>query len=856
MPSYSKIGAQIGVEGYDKFHREITNIKNDLKGLQSEMKVITTSFTAESKSIQDVNKQRAKLSEQIAATSKKLETELNLIQKIKSARETEIPAQYAKKQKEILASGESEAEIKKQLIKAEADYNAAMQRSVDEQRRLETQSNNTQVALNNLNNEMNDLPADNFIGRIQVMKDALANNKSELKQWGDLLSDVGSFMTKSFTVPIVGGFAASVKSAVDWESALNGVRKTTDMDEESINALGDALRDQALTTIYSSTELANLAQIAGQLGVRGSEDILKFVNIVSDLGIATDLSAEDAATSLARIFNITEGGNLDNLEAIGSVIVHLGNNMATTEPEIVAMANRMASAGKSAGLATTDIFALSSALTSVGITAEAGGSTVGQVLKAIQKDVAQWTSTGEGNMTRLAEISGMTAEEFANTWQNKPVKAFEAFVTGLGNLKEDEENIVLILDELDMAGIRQSNMLQALALAQEEGTDTTQLFTEALRLTDEAYKGVNEGTQNFLDLEADVRKGESATQFSNLAESVQQLGQTVGEVLLPVIIPIVQGLTDFFKKLSEMDDGTKQFVITILGIVAALGPLLSLIGTGLTFISSLSIAAGALSITVGSLLTTILAGVGIITAVIAAIVAVVAVIKNWGIISDYLKEKWEGVKEWFDGFLTWISTGFESLITWLFLKIVTFGQDAKNAGVQIQANINQLLINIVNWVRDKLTEAGNFIRDKLNTIRTFFTDLAASAWNWGKNLIGNFIDGIKNKFGQLKDSVVGIANMIASHIHFSEPDVGALSDFHKWMPDMMHGLAKGIDDNLYLVDNAISRVADAMNLGNSVNYGGVVINLNVPSGTNGRQLVDEIETELANRTLRRKAVFE
>lgn len=97
---------------------------------------------------------------------------------------------------------------------------------------------------------------------------------------------------------------------------------------------------------------------------------------------------------------------------------------------------------------------------------------------------------------------------------------------------------------------------------------------------------------------------------------------------------------------------------------------------------------------------------------------------------------------------------------------------------------------------------------------------------------------------------------MSSYLHFSEPDVGALSDFHTWMPDMMRGLAQGIDDNLYLVDNAISRVADTLGIGGTnVSYGGVVINLNVPQGANGQQIVSEIETELANRTMRRKAVF-
>ena len=105
-------------------------------------------------------------------------------------------------------------------------------------------------------------------------------------------------------------------------------------------------------------------------------------------------------------------------------------------------------------------------------------------------------------------------------------------------------------------------------------------------------------------------------------------------------------------------------------------------------------------------------------------------------------------------------------------------------------------------------------------------------------------------------SVKSIASTIWSYLHFSEPEKGALSDFHTWMPDFMKGLAQGIDDNMYLIDQAAENIANHLGMGgDSYNYGGVVINLNVPQGANGYQLVDEIETALAQRTVRRKAVF-
>ena len=66
---------------------------------------------------------------------------------------------------------------------------------------------------------------------------------------------------------------------------------------------------------------------------------------------------------------------------------------------------------------------------------------------------------------------------------------------------------------------------------------------------------------------------------------------------------------------------------------------------------------------------------------------------------------------------------------------------------------------------------------------------------WGKDIIGGLIDGIKSKISGLVDSVKDVAGTIASFLHFSEPDEGPLSNFHTFMPDMIDLLGKGIKGN-------------------------------------------------------------
>ncbi|MGG6495036.1 UNVERIFIED_CONTAM: phage tail tape measure protein, partial [Bacteroidetes bacterium 56_B9] len=110
---------------------------------------------------------------------------------------------------------------------------------------------------------------------------------------------------------------------------------------------------------------------------------------------STNLTAEDAATAIAKIANIT-GMSAEQYQRFGSSVVALGNNFATTESDILRMANRLASAGTIAGLTNQEILGLATAMSSVGIEAEMGGSAMSQTLAAIEKAVATGSDKLQG----------------------------------------------------------------------------------------------------------------------------------------------------------------------------------------------------------------------------------------------------------------------------------------------------------------------------------------------------------------------------------------------------------------------------------------------------------------------------
>ena len=113
-------------------------------------------------------------------------------------------------------------------------------------------------------------------------------------------------------------------------------------------------------------------------------------------------------------------------------------------------------------------------------------------------------------------------------------------------------------------------------------------------------------------------------------------------------------------------------------------------------------------------------------------------------------------------------------------------------------------------IKNKITSTFSNI---VSTIRSTFSSLVSSALTWGKDLLGNFIQGIRDKIGDLKSAVQGVANMMTSNLGHSHPTEGSMKDDYKWMPDMMDLFIKGIEDN---EDRLRATVDDAFNFKDAI----------------------------------------
>lgn len=209
------------------------------------------------------------------------------------------------------------------------------------------------------------------------------------------------------TATALGGLGLlAIKQGIAFESAFAGVKKTVDATDKELAEFEQGIRDMAKSMPQSATAIASVAEAAGQLGIK-NESLLQFTKTMVMLGDATNMTSDEAATALARFANIT-GMSQDNFDKLGSTIVALGNNLATTESEIVDMAMRIAGAGHQVGLTEAQIMSFSGALSSVGIEAEAGGTAFSNLISKMSLA----TQKGGEQLEQFASVAGMSADEF------------------------------------------------------------------------------------------------------------------------------------------------------------------------------------------------------------------------------------------------------------------------------------------------------------------------------------------------------------------------------------------------------------------------------------------------------------
>lgn len=687
-----------------------------------------------------------------------------------------------KQKQDLLNKSIAESRQKLQLLKETQSKidSGEVESTAENYRWLQREIEVTENKLKNLEKE-----AKSF-GSVGAQQVAAVGTK--MQTLGDSITNVG----KKLTIVSAAASAALVgvaKSAIDFETAFTGVTKTVDGTDEELENIKEGLFDLSEATASSATDIASVAEAAGQLGVK-TENVLDFTETMVRLGDSTNLSADEAATAIAQLYNVM-GSDINTVDQFGAALVALGNNAATTEADILNMATRIGSSGKQVGLTEQQVLALATSLSSVGLEAEGGGSAISAVITKIDKDVALNSDT----LKTWANVAGLSVKDFKNLWQNDAMSAIQAVVKGMGDASAGGENLNVILDDLGVTSLRQTDTMKRLSSASE-------LMADMVNISNDAW------TENSaLTTESSKRYETTAAKIQQVKNTVTELCSKLGEILLPIIQKICDGLSSFVSWLTSLSPAAQKVMLVVVALVAALGPLLifvgkiiSSIGSILTYGPKIVSMFGTIKTAASGLFSFIAANpiILVITAIIAAIIllwnkcewfrnlvigifegiknAVITVWNNikavWDIVQPYFVALWEGIKASLQPVIESVIGAFQA--AWEFIKTIWdlvqpyFAAIWENIKIifsvvgTVIGGFFQTAWTVVKTIWDAVT---GYFKAIFDTIKGIFSAVTAvfrgdfqGAWDAIKGIVGTWQQYFQNIWNGIKNIFASVGN--------------------------------------------------------------------------------------------------
>ncbi len=402
----------------------------------------------------------------------------------------------------------------------------------------------------------------------ESMADKAERVGASMSKIGGSLQSVGTTLSVGITAPLVALGYSALKASIDFETAFAGVRKTVTGTPEEMQALNTEFREMAKVTPVSAVGLAHIGEMAGQLGV-SKDHIIGFTKTIVDISTATNLTADEAGASFAKLANVMKLPQ-DQFSNLGSAVVALGNFGASTEKEMLDMAQRISAAGAAAGFTVPQVLGISNALASVGIEAEAGGTAISRVITKMATDVAK----GSGHLKDFARIAGMSSQQFQTAWKADAGQAFSAFMEGLSHVKDKGESLFLTMDELGFKEVRLKNAMLSAAGAGDLMKDSIALGSKAFTENTELTRAAGE------------RYVTTANQLKILENKFTDVQITLGDALKPVLIdlmqaalPLLEWAASAAKYFAELPEPVRLLILGLTALAALIGPFVFVLGS-------------------------------------------------------------------------------------------------------------------------------------------------------------------------------------------------------------------------------------------------------------------------------------
>ena len=566
------VSTKLAIDGESEYRAAISRVNSELKNLQSALKLTESEYKNNANSM-------AALSAKGEALSRLHETQKAKVEALRSALENARNAQntYAQKSEELRAkiqannealeklrstTGNTTAEEEK-LTKENEALNAELAQNEKYLAAAEKGANSWETQLNNAEVQLNDLDAeikenDKLLDEAKESADGCAHSIDEFGNEVEDSSDAVDQLAQALAAAglaktaqeIAEALKACVESAVAFESAMAGVKRTVGGSDEFISSLASRFKELSTIMPITTTELASIATTAGQLGIK-QENVEQFTTVMAKLATTTDLTADNAATMLAQFANIT---GVTDYERLGAVVASLGDSTATTASRVVEMSQGMAAAASIAGMSERDIMAIAAAVGSLGIESASGATSMSTLISTLYKA----TETGN-KLEEFAAVAGMTAEEFRTAWGNDAVSALDAFIQGLNDTERNEKSAIVILEELGITNVRQTKAILGLAQAGD-------LLSGTIAQANQAW---DENTA--LNEKAAIMYETTEAKITMYKNSVDNLKIAIGDQLTPALGNLADIGTDVVSWAAKMVEENQWLAPAITAVATAMG---------------------------------------------------------------------------------------------------------------------------------------------------------------------------------------------------------------------------------------------------------------------------------------------
>lgn len=589
---------------------------------------------------------------------------------------------------------------------------------------------------------------------------------------GKKITDVGKDFTKFATLPLVGLGTAAVAVGASFSDSMSNVSAVSGATGEDLESLRKLAKELGSTTAHSASAAADAMgylALAGwdvnqimaatpdmlSLASAAGMDLANAADIVSDTMSAFQMEATDAGKA-ADIFAAASAGSNTDVKMLGEAMKYAG------------------AAANAAGMDLAQTSAIMGVLADSGIK----GSMAGTTFTAMMRDMKKNALDG----TLYVEELGKEFDELSQVSLYNADGSMRDMATILEDLGEATKHMTTEQRDFALGSLFGEQAIKGVNIALATGSERLNSFTEELNNSEGKAKSMAE------------------TMEDNLGGSLRSLKSAFEGMLIQIsehLAPIIQNLAGRLAELAawfgNLTEEQQRIILIIAGVVAAIGPLLIIIGTTITMVGK----AIAIFKTLGVVFTFLTGPVGLIILAIAALIAIgVLLYKNWDEVSAFLLKSWEWIKEKAVGIFNWLTEFFKEwgIVILAFLTnplagivmlIIKYWDEIKDYTYKVWEGIKGIFSSMFEWVKDLFSRMGNWTKDKFHEMWEGVKNTTSRAWEGIKSVIKTPIDWImdqvnkvmgaidkvkagaekiKNIGGAVKDITVGTVNKIGSGI--------------------------------------------------------------------------------------------